>query len=394
MSWERLYQVLQPETAGTAARVFRAVHHAMVATGIAIMLADTVAPWRQAYGAALDGGFQIACAFFFAEYGVRLAAAAGAPGAAHRAPWRARLAWALSIGGVLDFFGALPGVLDVVFNPSYASLFGFIWVFKPIRYSAGLASLRRVVSHARHALLSVLLGFGIVLLAAASLAYLIERNAQPQLFGSIPAALWWAIVTLTTTGYGDVTPITPLGRILAGIVMISGILVFALWAGILATGYAEELRRREFLRTWDLVAKVPFFNTVGASVIADVARLLRPRDFPARAIIVRRGEPGDCMYFIASGEVEVRLRPGTVRLGPGAFFGEIALLTGEPRNATIVALRQCTLLSLDIVDFRQLVGHQPDLARVVSDEAERRLQAFAAAQAQLSEAAIEIEPGT
>ncbi len=157
--------------------------------------------------------------------------------------------------------------------------------------------------------------------------------------------------------------------------MVSGILVFALWAGILATGYAEELRRREFLRTWDLVAKVPFFNNVGASVIADVARLLRARDYPARAAIMRRGEPGDCMYFIASGEVEVRLRPGAVRLGPGEFFGEIALLTGEPRNATVVAVQPCTLLTLDIVDFRQLLGRQPDLARVVSEEADAaRLQ--------------------
>ncbi len=187
-------------------------------------------------------------------------------------------------------------------------------------------------------------------------------------------------MTLTTTGYGDVTPITPLGRILAGFVMVSGILVFALWAGILATGYAEELRRREFLRTWDLVAKVPFFHSVGASVIADVARLLRARDYPARAAIMRRGERGDCMYFIASGEVEVRLPPGTVRLAPGEFFGEIALLTGEPRNATVVAVQPCTLLTLDIVDFRQLLGRQPELARVVSEEAARRLQAHPAAQ--------------
>jgi voltage-gated potassium channel len=74
--------------------------------------------------------------------------------------------------------------------------------------------------------------------------------------------------------------------------MVSGILVFALWAGILASGYAEELRRREFLRTWDLVAKVPFFHDVGAAVIADVARLLRPRDFPGGAVIMRRGERG------------------------------------------------------------------------------------------------------
>ena len=390
MSWERLYQVLQPETSGTLARVFRASHHAMVATGIAIMLADTVAAWRQAHYELLDAGFQIACAFFFAEYLLRLAAVPGVPGA-HRRGWRARLAWMVSPAGLFDLVGALPGVLDVVFSPKYASLYGFVWAFKPVRYAPGLASLQRVISRARHALLSVLLGFGIVLLAAASLAYLLERDAQPNLFGSIPQALWWAIVTLTTTGYGDVTPMTPLGRILAGIVMVSGILVFALWAGILATGYAEELRRREFLRTWDLVAKVPFFNNVGASVIADVARLLRPRDYPARAVIMRRGERGDCMYFIASGEVEVRLRPGVVRLGPGEFFGEIALLTGEPRNATIVATQPCTLLTLDVVDFRQLLGRQPDLARVVNDEADRRLQAFVAGQPPPRAAAAKVD---
>src|SRR5271170_883293 len=373
MSWERLYRNLQPETSSTTARAFRSAHHTMVAAGIAIMLADTVKTWRQAHHQVLDVGFQIACAFFFAEYLLRLAAAPGAP-AAYRRGWRARLSWAVSAGGVFDLLGALPGVLDIAFSPTYASLYGFIWVFKPVRYSPGLASLQRVISRARDALLSVLLGFGIVLLAAASLAYLLERDAQPELFGSIPLALWWAIVTLTTTGYGDVTPITPLGRILAGFVMFAGILVFALWAGILATGYAEELRRREFLRTWDLVAKVPFFNNVGASVIADVASLLRARDYPARAVIMRQGEPGDCMYFIASGEVGVRLRPAVVRLGAGAFVGEIALLTGEPRNATVVASQPCTMLTLDVVDFRQLLGRQPDLARVVSEEAERRLQ--------------------
>jgi voltage-gated potassium channel len=157
--------------------------------------------------------------------------------------------------------------------------------------------------------------------------------------------------------------------------MVSGILVFALWAGILASGYAEELRRREFLRTWDLVAKVPFFHDVGASVIADVTRLLRPRDFPAGAVIMRRGQRGDCMYFVAAGELELRGRREAISYGPGDFFGELALLTGAPRNATIVATRSCTLLSLDIVDFRQLLGRQPDLARIIHEEAKRRLEA-------------------
>jgi voltage-gated potassium channel len=346
----------------------------MVVLGISVMLADTVGSLRAAYHDSLDIGFQIVCAFFIVEYLARLAVAPWAPAAHHRG-WRARLEWMVSGSGLFDLVGAMPGVLDILFNSKAASLYGFVWAFKPIRYSSGLASLRRVISNARHALLSVLLAFGIVLLLAASLAYLLESKAQPQHFGSIPDALWWAIVTLTTTGYGDVTPVTPAGKVLAGVVMVSGILVFALWAGILASGYAEELRRREFLRTWDLVAKVPFFKNVGASVIADVARLLRARDYPARGVIMRRGERGDCMYFIAAGEVEVQLRPEAVRLGPGAFVGEMALLTGEPRSATVVAVEPCTLLTLDIVDFRQLLGRQPELARVVAEEAGRRLAA-------------------
>lgn len=375
MDEERLYQILHPETRDPAARIVRSVHHVMVAAGIGIMLADTVREWREAYAGALDAGFQIVCAFFFAEYVLRLAVAPGAPGAAHRGKWQSRLAWATSLGGTFDLLGALPGVLDVVFDPGYASLFGFIWAFKLVRYSPGLASLERVISNARQALLSVLLGFGILLLFAASLAYLLERSTQPDVFGSIPAALWWAVVTMTTTGYGDVVPQTVLGRMLAGVVMISGIAVIALWAGILATGYFEETRRREFLRTWDLVSTVPFFHDVGAAVIADVAQLLRRRDYPAGAVIVRRGERGDCMYFVVSGEVEVRLRPESLYRGPGYFFGELALLTGDPRNATIVAMQHCTLLRLDIVDFRQLLGRQPELARIISAEAEQRREA-------------------
>jgi voltage-gated potassium channel len=129
------------------------------------------------------------------------------------------------------------------------------------------------------------------------------------------------------------------------------------------------------LRTWDLVAKVPFFHDVGAAVIADVARLLRPRDFPPGAVIMRRGERGDCMFFVAAGELELRGRQEPIFYRPGDFFGELALLTGQPRSATIAVTQACTLLSLDIVDFRQLLGRQPDLARIIHEEAERRLEA-------------------
>jgi voltage-gated potassium channel len=375
MDRRTLYLLLRPDGAGGRARIFRVVHHLMVAAGIAVMLMTTVAPLERNYGAALAIGFYAVAAFFFAEYVLRLIAAPEAPGGQHRIPLEAQLAWATSLGGVFDLVAALPGVFALIYGPG-ASLLGFIWAFKYVRYSSGLAGLGRVISHARHALLSVLLGFLIVLLAAASLAYLLERNAHPDnpaAFASIPAALWWGIVTMTTTGYGDVVPNTIAGRALSGVVMVGGILIFALWTGILVNGYAEELRRRSFLRTWELVAKVPFFHDIGASLIAEVARLLRPRDFPSGAVIVRRGEPGDCMYFVVEGEVEVQLQTGSLYLEAGQFFGELALLTGDPRNATIVASRPCTALALDIVDFHELLARQPELARVIREEARKRL---------------------
>jgi voltage-gated potassium channel len=375
MHGEQLHEILRPDNPTTSARLLRGIHHAMTAAGIGVVLAATVADWRQTYAAPLDGAFYLISTFFAAEYTVRLIAAAADPHTAHRSTWQARYDFATSLGGAFDLLAALPGLLHFMIGAPDAMLFGIVWVFKLVRYAPGLVGLQRVVSRARQPLFSLLLGFVAVLLASASLEYLLERRVEPERFGSIPAALWWAIETVTTTGYGDAVPGTAPGRILAGAVMVCGILLLALAAGILATGFAEEMRRYAFLRTWSIVAKVPFFRQVGASIIAEVAWLLRPLNFPAGAVVVRRGERGDCMYFIATGAVEIRLPGEPLRLGDGDFFGEIALLTGAPRTATVVAIEPCTLLRLDIVEFRELMGRRPDLARVILEAAGRRINA-------------------
>jgi voltage-gated potassium channel len=377
MDRNQLHAILRSDNPAAPARLWRGLHHATTAAGISVVLAATIGEWSEQHAALIDGGFYLASAFFAAEYLARLIAAPADPSAADRSAWQARRAYAASLGGAFDLFGALPGLLYAALGTPDALLFGIVWVFKLVRYAPGLAGLQRVVSRARQPLFSVLLGFVVVLLASASLEYLIERQAEPDKFGSIPAALWWAIETVTTTGYGDSVPATLAGRVLAGAVMVCGILVLALSAGILATGFAEEMRRYAFLRTWSIVAKVPFFRQVGASIIAEVAWLLRPLNFPAGAVIVRRGERGDCMYFIATGAVEIRLPGAPLRLGEGDFFGEIALLTGAPRNATAVAVAPATLLRLDIVEFRELMGRRPDLARVILEAAGRRLEASA-----------------
>ena len=115
--------------------------------------------------------------------------------------------------------------------------------------------------------------------------------------------------------YGDAVPQSHLGRLLAGMVMICGVGVFGLWTGILATGFAAESRRQNFLKTWDLVSKVPFFQSLDPAAITEITHLLRLLEVPERTSIIRRGKIGDCMYFIAAGEVQVDVKPSPVRLG-------------------------------------------------------------------------------
>ncbi|MBV8448701.1 MAG: cyclic nucleotide-binding domain-containing protein [Hyphomicrobiales bacterium] len=283
--------------------------------------------------------------------------------------------WIGTAWGALDVLTILPMAIAAPFywTPSGAPLLASLWLFRFVRYSRGGRILMTVILREREPILGVLLLFAIVLTGGAVLAFLAERNAQPKVFTSLATSLWWAITTLTTTGYGDMAPVTLLGRMVAGAVMIGGLGTISLLAGILATGFAAELKRTEFLRSWDMISKVSFFENAGAATIADVAALLRPRDFPARSVVTRRGQPGDCMYFIVDGEVEILIEPKTVRLGPGAFFGEIAILTGAPRNATVVTTKVTQLLTLDIADFRALAASRPELTDLIRKEADLRL---------------------
>jgi voltage-gated potassium channel len=290
---------------------------------------------------------------------------------------RGRLDYLRSARGLIDLAGAvaLPLGWLLASEPHDARLFALVWALRYMRHSTGLVLLWRVMRRSRVALLSIAGLFLVVTLSGATLAYVFERDTQPEAFGSIGLTLWWAVVTLTTTGYGDVVPTTIWGRLLAGWVMIGGIVMFALQAGIIATAFAEELQRRHFLRTWELVTSVPFFRDLGAAAIADIVRLLQARDVAAGTVVVRAGDPGDAMYFIVSGEATVYIGQGTVVLGPGSFFGEMALLFHTPRSASVVATRPSVLLVLDIADFHQLAGRRPDFANLIDAEGRRRREA-------------------
>ncbi len=371
-----IVEALRTKGTSVLSRRARAAHAAALALGIAAMVCGTMPEAEAQAGWAIAAATWLVLGLFAVEYGLRLIYAPALSAASDVLSAREmRRRWAASYAGVVDLLAWLPILVALLAmrDQATARLFGVLWLLKFGRHVPRLGVLGRVLRHAREPVLAVFAAFIGVLLVAATLAYLLEGAAQPDTFGSIPRALWWAITTLTTTGYGDAVPVTPLGRVLAGAVMVCGILVFALWAGILATEFAEEMRRHDFLKTWDLVAKVPYFEKLGPDTIAEVVRLLKPRVLAPGAVVMRRGAPGDCMYFIVDGEVEIQIKPKPIVLESGSFFGEIALITGGPRTATAVALGETVLLSLDIAHFRQLAATRPELMAAIDVEAKRRV---------------------
>ncbi len=214
-------------------------------------------------------------------------------------------------------------------------------LLKLVRYSPALQTLKRVVAHEWRALLLMMM----LLLFAATMIYFLERDAQPQNFGSIPASAWWALETLTTVGYGDVIPATALGKVFGGIVMLLGLCMFALPVAIIATGFSQEAARHEFVVTWSMVARVPLFSTLDAAEVVEVTKLLYTRLVPPGALIVPAGEPGGAMYLIGSGEATVRAIPGRhVKLREGDFFGEMALLERRRHKHDVIADTPCRRL--------------------------------------------------
>ena len=152
----------------------------------------------------------------------------------------------------------------------------------------------------------VVILFGATLITA-SFIHLAERDAQPDKFGTIPDAMWWAIVTLGTIGYGDAVPVTPLGKLVAAVTIMCGLVMIALPVGIITNAFSDQIHRRDFVVTWGMVARVPLFNGLDATALAQIMRLLRAQTANAGDIIVRRGDAAHSMYFIANGEVGVEL---------------------------------------------------------------------------------------
>jgi voltage-gated potassium channel len=154
--------------------------------------------------------------------------------------------------------------------------------------------------------------------------------------------------------------------------MLLGVGMFAMPAGILASGFAQAVKSRDFVVSWNMVAGVPLFSKLEAKRIAEIVALLKPTLAMPGESIIRKGAVADRMFFISSGEVLVETPGQPVDLHAGDFFGEIALLEERPRTADVVAITSCQLLELEARDFEELLLSNPDLAADINRVAEAR----------------------
>ncbi len=317
---------------------------------------------------------------FSVEYLARLWAIVEDRGSRYCHPLWGRLRYAVTPAALIDLIAVLPFYLSLLSPGSLVvlRLLRVLRILKLVRYSRTLSIFEVVLINERHALGLALGVMGVLLLISASLMHAIEGTVQPEAFGSIPAAMWWSVVTLTTVGYGDVVPATAVGRMVAAFVAMLGIGMFALPTAILGAGLMQELQKRNFATAAALVARVPIFRHLASHQLAELAGLLKPRELPAGYTLIRRGERGDAMYFLVEGEVLVRRGRRHRTLRSGAFFGELALLEGRPRRATVVTVTPCRLLELQARDFHRLLAGDSELRERILAEARERSAALEA----------------
>jgi voltage-gated potassium channel len=373
----RVYELLEPGSEDRTALVVDVMLIALVVISVAAVALETV-PWMaESWTGWFVAAELVTVVIFTIEYFLRLWCAPEHAPWQHRRPWAARLAFLRQPQSIIDVLAIVPFYLAIFMDGGQLKSLVILRLFrflKLARYSPGVHSLLLAIYSERRALVGCgVLLMGTMLVCASAMHYA-EHEAQPDKLGTIPDAMYWAIITLTTVGYGDVAPITPLGRVLASVTAVLGIVMLALPVGIVASAFQREIHQRDFVVTWSMVAKVPLFAALDAGEVAEIMRFLRARSCEEGEIVVRRGEKAEAIFFVVAGEVEVRMPEGERRLGPGNFFGEIAVLRGTERTATVVAATDCKLLALGEHDLRHLMDRSPEMARRIRSTARDRLQ--------------------
>jgi voltage-gated potassium channel len=355
------------------------IDHALVALivgNIAAVVLESVPSVEAQYSFEFQIFDVVSIAIFTFEYAVRLWAAVEIPAIRKRGAVMGRLMFAMRPSMIIDFMAFAPSYLTFMIPGVDARLlrvFRLLRFLKLVRFSPAMTTMSRALYGERRALIGALVLMVGTAVFSGAIMHAIEGRAQPEKFGTIPDGMWWAVSTLTTIGYGDVVPITPFGKLIGACVMVFGLGLFALPIGIIATAFVNEIHRRDFVVTWGMVARVPLFSSLDAQSISEIMNIMRTRMVEAGTVIAARGDEAEGMYFLADGEVHIKLVRHTLTLGPGDFFGEVTLLKKVKRLGTVTAASRCHLMMIDSSDFDALMRRNDELRERITQIADERL---------------------
>lgn len=215
----------------------------LIVLNVIALIIDTEPALPQSVKQGLQVFEVISLVIFSIEYLLRLWACTVVPGYAH--PVLGRLKFATRPLQIVDLLAILPGLLFFLPDLRFVRalrLLRILRVLKLGRYSEAVTLLGRVLTKRRPELMVMVLMLVILLILSSSALYYAEGETQPDKFGSITQSLWWAVITLTTIGYGDAYPVTSLGKVMGGVIAVAGIGIVALPTAIIAAGYSEEIQ--------------------------------------------------------------------------------------------------------------------------------------------------------
>ncbi|HRD75266.1 MAG TPA: cyclic nucleotide-gated ion channel [Hyphomicrobiaceae bacterium] len=355
----------------------------LILLNVAAFVLETVPEFEVAYRSQLYWFELFSVAVFTIEYTARIWSCVEMPFLNMRAPWLSRLKYATKPYLLIDLLAILPFYLSFVvpIDLRVLRVFRLFRILKLARYSPTMHILLRVLAHERRTLVGTFLLAMTLLLFVATSAYYAERIAQPEKFGTIPDAAWWAIATLTTVGYGDVAPITPLGKIIGGMAMICGIIVLALPIAVIATGFSNEIGKRDFVVSWPVISRVPSLACLRDDEIDAVTPFLAAQFMDPYREVIAPEDRADAMFFVVRGSVRLRTNAGETVFRVGDFFGELAMLEGRSHTHSYRTTEPTRLLRLAKDDFEFLSESHPAIAHQIMSVARKRRTAREAGEA-------------
>ncbi len=376
--WRRaVYTVIEAGGSGTWAQLFDDAMVVLIVLNVLAVILESVPSIHDPLAFEFFVFDVMSVGIFTAEYALRIWASIEIPAVRQKGAFLGRVMFASRPSQVIDFLAFAPAYLAWIFPTAdlrVLRIFRLLRFLKLVRYSPAMVTLSRALYEERRALVGALILMVGTAVFSGTVMHVIEGHAQPDKFGTIPDAMWWAFATLTTIGYGDSVPVTPLGKIFGALIMVCGLGLFALPIGIVATAFVNEIHRRDFVVTWGMVARVPLFSALDAAAIAEVMKIMRTRAVNAGTVVAARGEEAEGMFFIADGEVKIELPRGDITLTAGEFFGELALLKRVKRMGTVTALTRTHMMIIDAFDFESLLNRDADLRARILEIAEERLK--------------------